>query len=461
MTSSTQPVRKSAIGVASATAIGVGGMMGAGLYTLLGLAATTAGVWLPVAFLVGGMVSLFSVYSYAKLGARFPSRGGAAEFLIRCFGDGIVAGGLNIFQFLGWIIAMALYAAGFAGYARHLLPFDTPEWSGKAIGVGLVVVLILVNVLGSKLVGRSEMFVIATELAIIAAFVVAACFKAEPGRFDQVGGDGIIGIFFAAGLLYVTYEGFGVVTNSAGDMSNPVKQLPRAMYQSLFIVILVYVVVSSLVVMVMSLSDIETNQGHVLSDAGRAVLGQFGFVVVGAAALLATASGVNATLFGDANLAFTVAKTGEMPSYFARGVWRSGTWGLLLAGALTCAFVIFFPLAAVGQMASLAFLIVYGTVSVGHLRVHRDTGANKWILVLAIVLNLALFCLLLGYAITTGPASTWITLIVVLVLSFVAEYVYRRITGRALRIWSPTALPRPIAAATGTDEGRPQGRSTR
>ena len=88
---------------------GVGGMMGAGLYTLVGLASTTAGVWVPLAFLVGGAVTVFSVYSYAKLGARYPSRGGAAHFLIRCFGDGVVAGGLNVFQFLGWIIAMALY----------------------------------------------------------------------------------------------------------------------------------------------------------------------------------------------------------------------------------------------------------------------------------------------------------------------------------------------------------------
>src|SRR3981189_2759017 len=125
------------IPVPSATAIGVGGMMGAGLYTLLGLASTTAGVWLPVAFLVGGAVTTFSVYSYAKLGAKYPSRGGAAQFLIRCFGD-VIAGGLNVFQFLGWIIAMALYCAGFGGYARALLPWHTPQRSGEAHRHGLV-----------------------------------------------------------------------------------------------------------------------------------------------------------------------------------------------------------------------------------------------------------------------------------------------------------------------------------
>jgi amino acid transporter len=425
------------ITVASATAIGVGGMMGAGLYTLLGLASTTAGVWVPLAFLVGGCVSVFSVYSYAKLGATYPSRGGAAQFLIRCFGDGVIAGGLNIFQFLGWIIAMALYCAGFAGYVRALLPWETSNWSAKAIGIGLIVVVVAINLVGTKFVGKSELIVVSVELAILALLVVAGLTKADPARFADNGDHHWLGVLFAAGLLYVTYEGFGVVTNSAADMRNPAKELPRAMFLALGIVVLVYLVVSSVVVMTMSLPAMDANQGHVLSEAGREIAGRVGFVVVGVAALLATASGVNATMFGDANLAYMVAKAGELPADFARGVWRGGTGGLFVAAALTAAFVVFFPLAAVGQMASLAFLIVYGTVSAGHLRVYRETGAKRWLLVLAVVLNAALFTLLLGYTIHTGPASTWVTLLAVLGLSFGIEYGYRKRAGRSLVLESP------------------------
>lgn len=422
------------ITVSSAIAIGVGGMMGAGLYTLLGLASVTAGVWLPVAFLVGGAVTIFSVYSYAKLGAKYPSRGGAAQFLIRCFGDGVIAGGLNVFQFLGWIIAMALYCAGFAGYVRALLPWETPEWSGKVIGIGLIVAVVLIDMVGSKLVGRSELFVVTIELAILAVFAVFGLMKADPSRLAANGDPHWLGVLFAAGLLYVTYEGFGVVTNSAGDMKNPAKELPRAMFTALAIVIVVYIVISAIVVMTLSLPTMDADQGHVLSTAGGATMGHIGFVVIGIAALLATASGVNATMYGDANLAFMVAKTGELPADFTRGVWRGGTIGLLVAAVLTALFVVFFPLAAVGSMASLAFLIVYGTVSAGHLRVCRDTGAKPWLLVLAVVLNAALFALLLGYTVHTGPASTWITLLAVLVLSFVFEIVYRKRTGRSLKL---------------------------
>lgn len=320
MTVAKDPSSKGSITVTSATAIGVGGMMGAGLYTLLGLASTTAGVWLPLAFVLGGVVSVFSVYSYAKLGAKYPSRGGAAHFLIRRFGDGLIAGGLNVFQFLGWIIAMALYCAGFAGYVRALLPWETPAWSGKAIGIGLIVAVVLINMVGSKLVGRSELFVVAIELTILAAVAVFGSIKADPARLTVDGEHHWLGVMFAAGLLYVTYEGFGVVTNSAGDMSNPARELPRAMFSALAIVVVVYVVISTIVVMTLSLPAMAANQGHVLSEAGLATLGHVGFVVIGVAALLATASGVNATMYGDANLAFMVAKAGELPSDFTRGL---------------------------------------------------------------------------------------------------------------------------------------------
>jgi amino acid transporter len=281
------------------------------------------------------------------------------------------------FSFLGWIIAMALYCAGFAGYARALLPWHTPEWSGKAIGIGLIVAVVVVNMIGTKFVGKSEIFVITIELAILAAFVVLGLSHADPGLLADNGGHSWIGVLFAAGLLYVTYEGFGVVTNSAGDMRDPARELPRAMFLSLGIVIVVYILVSAVIVMTLTLPAMDANQGHVLSEAGQHILGRVGFVVIGVAALLATASGVNATMFGDANLAYMVSKSGELPANFARGVWRGGTGGLFIAAVITAGFVLFFPLAAVGQMASLAFLIVYGTVSLGHARCGSEPGAVR------------------------------------------------------------------------------------
>lgn len=438
------PARAGSVTTIGAVAIGVGGMMGAAIYTLLGLAGSIAGVWVPVSFVIGGIVSAFSVYSYAKLGAAFPSRGGAGEFLVRAFGDTVVAGGLNVFQFLGWIIAMALYGVGFGGYAASLVP-GAPDWAAKAFGLGLVVVVLVVNLIGSTLVSKSEMFVITIELVILALFIGFAFARVDPGVFakaaDAPSGIDVLGLFFAAGLLYVAYEGFGVVTNSAGDMADPRRQLPRAMYTALAVVVVVYVIVSSVVVMLMSQAEMTAHQGHVLAEAAREVMGSWGFLLLAVAALLATASAVNATMYGDANLSYMMAAKGEIPQDFTRGIWRGGKVGLFVVAALTMVFIAVFPLAAVGQMASLAFLLIYASVSVGHLRVRKQTGAKAWLLIVAVVLNLGLFALLLGYTIAQGQVGTWVTLLSVIVVAFVAEIVIRRTTGRKLSAGSTAAVP--------------------
>ena len=354
------------IGVVGATAIGVGGMMGAGLYTLLGLAANSAGVWLPVSFLIGGIVAAFSVYSYSKLGMKYPDRGGAAKFLLKEFGDGLLAGGMNVFQYIGWIIAMALYATGFAEYACQLLGKSSSGWLGKAISIGIVIVVVAINIMGSKQVARAQTAIIAFELLILLSFVAVGLTKLHVPTITSSNSGNIVGILSAAGLLYVTYEGFGVVTNAAGSMVNPKKQLPQALFFSLGIVMVIYIVASVVVVMTLGVQGAVANQGHVLATAGKLVL---------------------------------------------------GNWGLFITSLIVCIFVVIFPLSAVGEMASLAFLLVYAMVNLGHLRIAGQTGAKRWILICSVVLNLALFALLFIQTILNHETLTWISVIALLIIS--------------------------------------------
>jgi amino acid transporter len=109
------------IGMAAAVSIGIGGMVGAGIFSILGVVAQAAGNAMWLAFLIGGVVALLSTYSYAKLGATFPSAGGAVHFLVKSFGDGVLAGGLNLFMWAGYIISLALYATAFGSYAATFL----------------------------------------------------------------------------------------------------------------------------------------------------------------------------------------------------------------------------------------------------------------------------------------------------------------------------------------------------
>ena len=427
------------ISLIGATALGVGGMMGAGLYTLVGLAATSAGSLVPLAFLLSGVAALFSVYSYSRLGTVFPSRGGAARYLLESFGDGLVSGSLNVFQFLGYLIATSLYAAGFAEYVRALAGDGFPSWADHAVGAGVVVVFTLVNFAGSKLVGRAETWIIAIESAILIAFVVIGAFHADPSRLTHGGGDGIAGVVTASALLYVTYQGFGVVANAAGGMANPRTELPRAMFSAIAIVAVVYLVVSTVLVCVLPLHTITADAGHVLADAGRSIAGRAGFLVIAGAALLATASAVNATLFAASNVGEDAAENAQLSRGLTRTVWRSGTVALIVSGVIVVVLVLFFPLAAVGQMTSLAFLLIYGAVSAGHLRVRRRTGARAWPLWSAVCINAALFVVLLLHAIQTGPASTWVTLLAAILGSVIFEAAFRRRTNSTRTAASRTA----------------------
>ncbi|WP_256121869.1 APC family permease [Lactobacillus crispatus] len=326
-------------------------------------------------------MAAFSVYSYSKLGMKYPDRGGAAKFLLKEFGDGLLAGGMNVFQYIGWIIAMALYATGFAEYACQLLGKSSSGWLGKAISIGIVIVVVAINIMGSKQVARAQMAIIAFELLILLSFVAVGLTKLHVPTITSSNSGNIVGILSAAGLLYVTYEGFGVVTNAAGSMVNPKKQLPQALFFSLGIVMVIYIVASVVVMMTLGVQCAVANQGHVLATAGKLVL---------------------------------------------------GNWGLFITSLIVCIFVVIFPLSAVGEMASLAFLLVYAMVNLGHLRIAGQTGAKRWILICSVVLNLALFALLFIQTILNHETLTGISVIALLIISFLVELAWRKKNKRNL-----------------------------
>ncbi|WP_094554278.1 APC family permease [Synechococcus sp. 1G10] len=424
--SNASPSAPASIDLIGATALGVGGMMGAGLYTLLGLAARSSGVLLPLAFLLAGVAACFSVYSYARLGTAFPSRGGGAHFLLAALGDTDLCASLNVFQYVAYLIATSLYGAGFSEYVGALAGGQLPTVALRLIGAAAVVVFTVVNLVGAQLVDRSQKLIIAAELVILALLLLLGSAHIDPARLTATPWPSGAGVVTAAALLYVTFQGFGVVSNAAQDMRSPKTQLPKAMFMALAIVLVVYLLVSTLVVTLLPLAEIERVAGHVLANAGGAVLGRTGFLVIAAAAILATASAVNATLFASANIGADLASSRQLPGTLARPFLRSANVSLPVSAGIVILLVLFFPLDAVGQMTSLAFLIVYGAVSAAHLRVRGKTGARAWPLLLAVVINAALFVSLLIDTIRTGSPATWITFLAVLAGSFALTTVLRR-----------------------------------
>ena len=429
--SSSSPTRGQ-IGLPAAVAIGIGGMVGAGIFSILGVVAQTAGNAMWISFLIGGVVALFTTYSYARLGVRFPSAGGAVEFLVQGFGDGVISGGLNLYMWFGYIIALALYAQGFVGYAMTFVPSPAPIWLPKAVGVGIVLLFTGVNFLGARAMGRWESVIVGVKLAILLLFAGAGVFFLHLPYFSPSLWPAGQEWLFGAGILFIGYEGFGLVTNAAEDMADPRKLLPRALYLSVVLVILIYLAVSLAVIGNLDIAAIAASRDYALAEAAKPFLGLWGFKLIAVGALFSTASAINATLYGGANISYMLARDGELPDFFARKVWSRSEEGLFITAGLVILFVLCFDLSGVAMMGSGAFLFIYACVNAAHLRVIRQTVAKKSLVWGAMLTCLAMFVILSVYIYQNAKAAL-VTMVALLPVCLALEWVYRQRTGRCLK----------------------------
>ena len=398
--------------------------MGAGLFSLLGTASAHAGSHIPLAFLLGAFAASFSVYSYAKLGATFPSSGGAATFTVMSFGPGVISGGLNIFQYIAYLIAAALYAAGFSEYANTLLNGSLSPLEVKIVGAGIVILCTAINLLGTNIVGKAETLAIGFVTLALLLFSIEGIHVADIATFKMTDWS-INGIAIATGILYINFQGFGVVTNSSDAMQEPRKELPLAMFSALILVTIAYVLVSTAVILLLSPAQMALYNGHILADAAQIVAGKIGFVVIGASALLACAAALNATIFAASNIAADVTRKNSISKVLGESILKTQLRALSISALLVIALVLAFPLDVVGKMASLAFLLVYAAITYGHIRVRQQTGAKLWPLWAAIIINLSLFTTLLINVVESAPNSA-IALGAALVGSFALEAAYRK-----------------------------------
>ncbi len=418
--------RQADIGLVAAISIGVGAMIGAGVFSVLGVMARVTGAAMPLSFALGGVVAALTAYNYVALGRTFPSVGGAVTFLVREYGEGVLSGSLNLFQYASYTITIALYATGFAAYAATFIPLAPTTWA-----VGVILGFTAINFLGGRLMGRAESAIVITKVAILLVFIVAAL--TAPSRvihhLSPAAWPGPMAILSGAGVIFVGYEGFGLITNAAANMAAPRRELPRAIYASVALVILIYLLVASGVVLDVPLGQLRHLGDSALAVAARHSLGQAGFRLIGVAALLSTASAVNATLFGAANIAYQIAKNGDLPPAFDSPLWGRDVEGLFITSGLALLLVLLFPLSAVASMGSAGFLLIYLAVDVGHWRIRRQTGARAWPIVSSAVACLVLLASLVDHMVVTAPSSV-VALGIALAASILFEVVYRHRTGR-------------------------------
>ncbi len=404
-------------------------MIGGGIFAVLGLSLQLSDGAAPLAFALAGLIALLSSYSYAKLSSRYPSEGGTIEFLVQAYGDGLLSGGLNIMLLASYIVMIALYAHAFASYGASLVQ-SYYHLAYIALAIFVVSSLTIVNMLGAKTSGRVELALVSFKLGVLLFVSMVALGLVDWQRLSPSHYPPVTSIIAGGMIIFLAYEGFELVANAAMDVENT-SVLRRALYSSVVVVILVYILIAIVAAGGLSPQEVQQARDYALAILVKPVLGMAGFALVVAAALASTGSAINATLYGTARMSYMVAKYGQAPRVLGKKVWRNAYEGLIIISILSLALALGASLEAISAAGSGGFMIIFSMVNLAAYRLRRQTGANPTITLTGTILAVAALTILILRMLQTAPDQL-IVFAVLLIGSFALEYAYRRITGRRL-----------------------------
>jgi len=413
------------IGYLEAVSIGVGGMVGGGIFAVLGLAVDVGGGGTFLAFLIAGMVALLTTYSYARLSVALPSEGGTITFLNEGFGTGTFSGSLNVLLWLAYVITTSLYAFAFGSYGATLLPESAEFFASHALTSGVIVVVTALNVLSARLIAAAEDYVVAAKIFILVGFVVFALTQTDLGASAPSEWESTTSLIAGGMLIFVAYEGFELIANSAADVRNPERSVPLALYTSVIFTIVLYMLVAVSTVGLLSAQQITDAADFALAEAADQIWNGAGFTIIVIAAILSTASAINATLYGTARLSVVIAIDGEAPSALERTIAGKPLLGLFITAGLSLLVANFVPLASISSLASAAFLAIFAAVNLANVRLADRTESRKSVSLLGTAACLGALGALIAHIASESPTDL-ILMAGLLVITFVGEASYQK-----------------------------------
>ncbi len=409
-----------------AVALAVGTMIGASIFSIFGLGVKLAGVNLPWAFLLSGIYAMAVAYSYAVLGRKIISGAGPMAFILKGLGDNLLTGTLSILYWFGFVVSIALFAKGFAGYFLPLFHLPETPFYHDLVMAGLVLFFTALNFFGSKAVGRAEFWIVLVKVSILLLFIVAGFHSIHwEWLHPQWDTEHLKGMLNASIVFFLSYMGFGLVTNASEHMKNPQKNVPRAIFISIFIVMAIYVGISVVTLGNLSVPEIIRASENALAVAAKPFLGEWGFLLVSVGALFSIGSAMNATIYGGANIAYALARNGFLPEHFERKVWFGAPAGLYITAGLGLFLALFFNLNGIASITTAVTTVIYLFVLISHYKNIDKFGGKKWLVFLNLLILIFVFICLMRYQWQTEK-DAFIAGWLIFGAAFLLEYVYRR-----------------------------------
>jgi amino acid transporter len=256
-------------------------------------------------------------------------------------------------------------------------------------------------------------------------------FFIEPARLAPANYPPFVTIFYSVAVTFFAYEGFRIVTNTAEDIPDPARNLPRAIMTAIVLVMLVYIGIALAVFGNLPPERVVATQEFALAEAARPILGQTGFAIVAVTALVATASAINASLYAVTNVTYQLAREGELPEAFGEPIGHSRE-GLIISSAIIIFLSLFFDLSEIAAIGALSMLIIHMVTHIAHLKLLPETGARRGPILLAIALN-GTAVVLGGYHLGKVSPGLFVWIAGFFLLAFGLEYSFHQLSKRSVQ----------------------------
>lgn len=374
-------------------AMGIGVMIGAGIFALTGQVAEYAGALFPLAFLTAAIISGFSAYSYICVTRKYPSAGGIAMILEKAYGKTTMTGACALLMAFSMIINESLVARTFGTYTLQLFDSADSYWMVSALAVGLIFLAFLVNIVGNSVIGAVSKITAVLKILGIVGVSVAALWVADwsfkPTESEVGEPTGFLGFLAGVALAILAYKGFTTITNSGSEVVDPHQNVGRAIIISLVICLLVYLLVAWGVGSSLTIPEIVEAKDYALAEAARPALGEYGVWFTVAIAIIATSSGLLASVFAVSRMLAMVTDMNIIPHrhFGMPGDIQKHT----LVYTVVCAALLaaFFDLSRIASLGAIFYLVMDMAVHWGVLKhLRSDVKAKAWVLITALSLDL-------------------------------------------------------------------------
>lgn len=407
--------KKGSLSLVGSVALGTGVMIGAGIFALLGQVAELSGTWFPYIFLVGALISAFSAYSYIKVSNAYPSAGGIAMILQKAYGKSTITASAALLMALSMVINESLVARTFGSYTLQLFEIENEAVWVPVLGVALLIAAFVINISGNKLIGRSAQIMSFIKIAGIVIFALGALWAVDfsidglipdSSENTEYSAASFIG---AIALSILAYKGFTTITNSGDEITEPKKNVGRSIIISLLICTVVYFLVAYAVNSSLTIFEIIKAKDYSLAEAAKPAFGDLGLYFTVGIAIVATISGVIASIFAVSRMTAMLTEMNLIPHSHLGMSGRIQKHMLVYIAAIAILLTVFFDLSRIASMGAIFYLVMDMAIHWGVFRnLRKDVNAKGYILISALLLDLIV---LSGFLFVKGKSDPFIIIV--------------------------------------------------